>query len=182
MNIEIVWADYQQSLKNFLRKHIQNQDDVDDLLQEILIRSYQNLPSVKDHKKVKSWLFQIANNAIIDFYRKRKTTTVPELDVWLTHNPNEQHKFEREIAQCVRPFIDRLPKEQAQLLTAIELDGVSQKEYARKTGVNYSTVKSRVQKSRQSLAKLFNQCCEYNIDRRGNIISYQPKRKNCTGC
>lgn len=43
MNAEAIWQEYQMSLKAFLHKNVANPDDVDDLLQDILLKSYQNL-------------------------------------------------------------------------------------------------------------------------------------------
>ena len=67
LNLEQVWAEYQQALKSFLHSKVNNTADVDDLLQEILIKTYQNLDKVQDVSSVKSWLFQLANHTIIDF-------------------------------------------------------------------------------------------------------------------
>lgn len=43
LNLEQVWAEYQQALKSFLHSKVNNTADVDDLLQESLIKTYQNL-------------------------------------------------------------------------------------------------------------------------------------------
>ena len=47
MNIEQVWASYKASLKAFLHSCVANPDDVDDLLQEILIKVHQHLPELR---------------------------------------------------------------------------------------------------------------------------------------
>ncbi len=70
-NLESIWSEYEHAIHAFLRSKVSNEDDVDDLKQEILLKTYQNLGDIRDVSSVKSWLFQIANNAIIDFYRKR---------------------------------------------------------------------------------------------------------------
>ncbi|MEM9092139.1 MAG: sigma-70 family RNA polymerase sigma factor, partial [Cyanobacteria bacterium P01_F01_bin.53] len=80
MDIEEVWSQYQSSLKAFLRSRVSNPTEVEDLLQEIWLKTYKNLPSVRSQKSVKSWLFQIANHAIIDFYRKRGRSREFEAD------------------------------------------------------------------------------------------------------
>ncbi len=48
LNLEQVWAEYQQALKSFCILKVINTADVDDLLQEILIKTYQNLDKVQD--------------------------------------------------------------------------------------------------------------------------------------
>lgn len=47
LKVEDIWAEYQSSLKAFLYKNVSNHADVDDLLQEILLITYQNLKRVK---------------------------------------------------------------------------------------------------------------------------------------
>ncbi|WP_394391901.1 RNA polymerase sigma factor SigZ [Shewanella woodyi] len=180
MNVEKVWSEYQTSLKAFLHKNVSNIDDVDDLLQEILIKTYKNLATVHDSKKIKSWLFQIAHHTIIDFYRQRgKERDIAPNDLW--YNKPEKEMLEQ-LSQCIAPFISRLPKEDAAILTAVEIEGTSQKAYAEKLGIKYSTLKSRVQKSRKQLHSLFDECCEFSIDKQGNIIDFQSKKSNCTNC
>lgn len=180
MNVEKVWLEYQSSLKAFLHKNVSNQDDVDDLMQDIFMKTYKNLSSVSDSKKIKSWLFQVTNNAIIDFYRqKSKESGIEQEELWHSE-PEEDVK--QELSFCVAPFINNLPSEDAALMTAIELEGVSQKEYAEKTGIKYSTLKSRVQKSRKRLHGLFNECCEFTLSNQGEVVDYQARKKSCSGC
>lgn len=71
MTLENLWQQYQTALKGFLHAKVVNNQDVEDILQEVLLKTHQNLSSVHDQTSIKSWLFQIANNTIIDFYRRR---------------------------------------------------------------------------------------------------------------
>ena len=175
MKIEAIWSAYQNNLKAFLHKNISNPTDVDDLLQEILLKSFQNLTKVKDSKKVKSWLFQIARNTIIDFYRKAKDSE--EFDENSLWQSEQELSIFRELSQCILPFINELPAEEANLLRAIVIDGQSQKGYAKQHKIKYSTLKSRVQKSRQKLYSVFNNCCELSLGEHGNLINYQAKKQ-----
>lgn len=177
MNVETIWKEYRQSLKAFLHKSVANPDDVDDLLQEILIKTYHNLATIQETKKIKSWLFQVANHTIIDFYRKRGSKAALDGEGLWFDEP--QNSITEKLAQCVVPFINQLPAQEAQLLKAIEIDGISQKDYAKQHDINYSTLKSRVQKSRHKLLGVFHQCCSFSIDRWGNVIDYERKKPKC---
>lgn len=180
MNLDVIWKEYRASLKAFLHSNVSNPDDVDDLLQEILIKTYHNLGEVKEATKVKSWLFQVANNSIIDFYRKRgKDRDLTQDELWYTEGDVTVHQ---QLSKCILPFIQALPDDEADLLTSIDIHGLSQKEYAEKTGIKYSTLKSRVQKSREKLSLLFTGCCELSIDKHGNIMDFQAKRNRCNNC
>ena len=57
MNIEKIWLQYRARLKAFLQSKVSNPDDVDDLLQEISIKTFAGLNQLRDHSKVQSWLF-----------------------------------------------------------------------------------------------------------------------------
>ena len=88
----------------------------------------------------------------------------------------------QELEGCVAPFISALPADKAQLLTAIELEGMSQKQYAAKNAISYSTVKSRVQAARSELRRLFDECCHVSFDSRGSLRDYKAKSSGCKKC
>lgn len=180
MNIKTIWTEYQSNLKAFLHSKVDNPEDVKDLLQDILIKTHLNMHSLKESSKVKSWIFQIANNTIIDFYRKkRKGRNISPEALWYEQ---EEPQILKELSQCVLPFINSLSPSDAELLVAIEIEGKSQKTYAKNNNLNYSTLKSRVKKSRQELYRLFNNCCDFSLDSQGNLIEYQTKGSRCTKC
>lgn len=184
LNLEQVWAEYQLALKAFLHSKVSNSADVEDLLQEILIKTYQNLHQVQDSSSVKSWLFQLANNTIIDFYRKharqQRDSKIDADDLWfadLDHN----EEFKQNLSLCIEPFIQALPEQSASLLLAVDIKGQSQKTLAEEQNVSYSTIKSRVQKSRGDLKNLFEQCCNLSLDKQGNVIDCELKPESSYG-
>lgn len=179
-NTEYVWEQYRAAIKSFLHSKVSNTDDVDDLLQDILIKTHANLHTLKSGQSVKPWLFQIANRTIIDFYRKNaKQSGLHPEDLWYHENDTT---IQQELAHCIEPFIRSLPPEHAALLTAIDIHGTSQKDYAANTGLSYSTLKSRVQKSRSLLRAQFSRCCELTLDKHGNVIDYESRSRHCDGC
>ena len=172
MNIEKLWQEYQTALKKFLHSKINNPSDIDDLMQEIFIKTYQNIHTVKDISKVKSWLFQLANNTIIDFYRtKGKTVSNDEFQFEL----NEDETVKQDLMRCLSPFIQALPQDKSELITAVDLNNEEQKQLAEKMNISYSTLKSRVQASRKELRSLFDDCCHFEFDCNGRAIDYQTK-------
>ena len=180
MKIEDIWLEYRAALKRFLHVKVSNESDVEDLLQDILIKTYNNLNAVKTQKIVKSWLFQIANNTIIDYYRKKARAQVLTVEALLPLDVSQESNID--LSNCISPFINALPEEHASLLTAIDLNNQSQKEYAEQIGISYSTLKSRVQKSRGLLKQVFDDCCHFKIDKIGNVYDYDVKTRKCDSC
>jgi RNA polymerase sigma-70 factor, ECF subfamily len=60
-----------------------------------------------------------------------------------------------------------------------ELDGVTQAEAAARLGLSTSGMKSRVQRARAQLKDLLADCCEIELDRRGGVTAYRPRRRPC---
>jgi RNA polymerase sigma-70 factor (ECF subfamily) len=68
------------------------------------------------------------------------------------------------------------------MLTAIDLQGMSQRDYAEQQGLSYSTLKSRMKKGRDALRDAFEDCCSFTLDARGRIAEYQLKSNTCEKC
>ncbi|QDG79709.1 RNA polymerase sigma factor SigZ [Labrenzia sp. PHM005] len=180
MTLEDVWNGYRGQLKAFLHSRVSNPADVDDLLQEISIKVFAGLKSLKHESKLQSWLYQTAQNAIVDHYRRDgRGKDLAAEDLWYD---KDETTVRQQLEGCIRPFIAALPEETAQLLTAIDLNGQPQKAYAAEHGLGYSTLKSRVQTARSSLRGLFEDCCRMSLDANGNIADYSPKGGSCKNC
>lgn len=180
MTIEDIWPQYRNSLRAFLRSRVSNPEDAEDLLQEISIKVFTGLPALEDSAKLKPWLFQTAQRAIIDHYRKgARAKSVHPDDLWYS---DEDPEIRQGLEHCVEPFIQSLPEETARILTAIDLQGMSQRDYAEQHGLSYSTLKSRVQKGRSDLRQAFESCCSFTLDARGRIAEYSTKSDACKKC
>lgn len=180
MQLEDIWTAYQARLRGFLSARVSNPADVDDLLQEIMIKVHTGLPSLEEPAKLQPWLFQTARRTIIDFYRKaaRGKTLHPD-DLWYGEDDPE---VRQELARCVEPFIAALPEETAAVLRAVDIEGGAQKGLAEAQGISYSTLKSRVQKGRAALRDVFEDCCSMSRDARGNLSDYERKSGGCEKC
>jgi RNA polymerase sigma-70 factor (ECF subfamily) len=61
---------YQPKLTHYLRKFIQNQDELEDVLQVVFIKAYQNLFSFNLRQKFSSWIYKIAHNEAVNYLKK----------------------------------------------------------------------------------------------------------------
>ena len=182
--LDQIWQEYRQALKAFLHTKVSCPDDVDDLLQEVLLKSFIKLDSLKDAASIKAWLFQIANHSVIDFYRKNANKAESLANGKEDESDTDEvldNRIKTDLSPCVLPFISALPDAQAELLKAIELDNISQKAYAELKGIPYSTLKSQVKKARLELKSLFDQCCHFQQDKFGNLIEYERKQNSNLG-
>ncbi len=177
VDIKQVWLDYRHELERFLMSRISRPEDAEDLLQDIMIKTYQQLHTVQEPIKLRAWLFQVTRNVVIDYYRQSREALPDSLAI-MDEGTEPYEQVRQELSDCINPFIKQLPRVYQTALEAVDLRGVSQKELSEELGVSYSAVKSRVQRGRQMLAALFKDCCRYELDARGNIVDYKPN-ENC---
>ena len=183
MEFKQLWLEYGEHLRQFLLSRVKNPADVDDLLQEILLKTYQHLNTVQKPEKLLSWLFQIARNTLIDYYRKSGVETsrqdIVKRAMLKDSEPEQYEQIRRELTNCIRPFLNQLPDKYREAIDLVDLQGISQKELAIKLGLSHSAIKSRVQRGRRMLKNQFHECCSYKLDVRGNLIDYQVKPNGC---
>jgi RNA polymerase sigma-70 factor (ECF subfamily) len=180
MKLEDIWSIYRNNLKVFLHKKISNFADVDDILQDVLIKIHTNISNLRDERSIKSWLFQITNRAVIDFYRKQgRANEINEETLWYN---DTNRNVKSELLLCIEPFLNSLSEDSADLIRIIDLQNIPQKTYAEQSDISYSTVKSRVKKARIEMKKLFDTCCDFSLDKQGNLVEFQAKNNNCGNC
>jgi len=169
---EIWKTDYTQLL-NFIRRRISNRSIADDILQDVFLKAQLNFNSLKDHSKIRSWLYQIARNSIVDYYRKQKQEISFE-DDYHVDSPIEENDASDRLKKNVLSMILQLPIKYRQALFLADYRGLKQIEIANKLGISLSGVKSRVQRARRMMKEIYTDCCHFEYDSYGNILDYYP--------
>jgi RNA polymerase sigma-70 factor (ECF subfamily) len=178
---EQVWEAFHVPLLRFIRKRIPDEATSEDILQEVFLKIHQRIETLKEVKKLEGWVYQITRNAIIDYYRSRELPSLP-LDVPEALELTEELPDDDVVSALfpsVRAMIRSLPEQDRQALILTEYQGLTQKELAERLSLSLSGAKSRVQRAREKLKQQLLQCCHFEIDRRGHIITYQPHCQSC---
>lgn len=161
----------------YIKKRINNQLDAEDLTQEVFYK----LSKSKNDKigNIKSWVYTIAKNTITDYYRKKKHIT-EEVDNIAFKEEFIEKDIINELSNCIAPFVNQLPKNYRLIMTLSELEDISQKEIADRLDMNYTTVRSKVQRGRLKLKDLISDCCTIMQGGKGSILGYK-KNNGCSG-
>jgi RNA polymerase sigma factor (sigma-70 family) len=155
--ISEVIAEQQARLRNFIRKRVPNEADVDELLQEVfyeLVVAHRVLMPIGF---VTGWLYRVARNRITDLFRKKRPENFT--DTAMGDEDDEFLQFEEILpspdagpeALYVRSLLldelelalAELPDEQREVFVAHEIEGLSFKELSAESGVNVNTLLSR---------------------------------------
>lgn len=178
---EEIWQEYHSRLRAFIKSKIADDMATDDILQNVFLKMHSGLASLKDKTKIQSWLYQVARNAIMDYFRMKKPSV--EIPEWLPHP--EAHPTERimqELLDCLQPMIQRLPEYYREAVILSEIKGLTQKEVAQVQGTSLSGTKSRVQRGRAQLKEMLAECCRLEFDHSGRLSDYERKDGVCDFC
>ena len=176
-----IWSEYGDRLRRYLSARTANPADVDDVLQEVLLRTHQELGTVRDLGQLRGWLFRVAHNALVDHQRgaARRREAFGVSEALPAPTPDMPDHDQVELSDCVRLFLGRLDARDRDVLEPIDLGGRSQRDLAAELGVPYSTLKSRVQRARDRLAAEFSSCCTIEVSPDGTLLG-SPRHSGCT--
>ncbi len=178
---ENIWNEFHKRISMFVEGRIFDKGLTEDCVQVVFIKINHGLTSLRDESKLESWIFQIARNTIADFNReKMKHSTVP-LDGYDQETEVDDNINSR-AAELIVPFIKQLPEKYSVPLMLYEIDGLSQKEISAKENISLSGAKSRIQRGRVKLKDALTDCCQFEIDKEGNVFDYTPRNKNYKKC
>jgi RNA polymerase sigma-70 factor (ECF subfamily) len=174
-DIAFLWNQFSSGLRAFIYSKVKNDADTDDILQNVYLKIHDNIYNLQDKSKIKPWIYQMTRNLIIDYFRAdRNGHNINELKSDLAPS-NSSNKFMDAAISDMLKMMNELPSEYCEALCLTEIDGMTQKQYAKKKGLSYSGAKSRVQRARLMLKDMLLKCCHYQFDKYGTVFDIQPK-------
>jgi len=144
-------------LRNFIRRRVPNEADVEDLLQEVFFELVTANRVLTPIDYVTGWLFRVARNRITDLFRKKKPENFTDASVEdeegellriedLLPSPDDGPEalyIRGVLLDELEQALAELPAEQREVFVAHELEGFSFKELSAESGVNINTLLSR---------------------------------------
>jgi RNA polymerase sigma factor (sigma-70 family) len=146
----------QARLRRFIRRSVADAGDAEDILQDIFYELVQAYRMMRPVEQAGAWLYHVARNRIVDFFRKKRPQTMggsgeqdgndfllledllPSPDA----GPDGEY-FRTILFEELDAAIEELPASQREVFIAHEMEGKSFQEMAEETGVSVNTLLSR---------------------------------------
>ncbi len=159
---------YHARLINFVYRTTGDRERSEDLVQETFIRVYRHLHRFDQSKKFSTWVYTIASNLaknelrnrsrnpLVLFQTIRRSWDAEERPLeWEdnTYRPDDLFR-KRHLRQMVESAVSELPDHHRTVFVLREMEGKTYEEIAEITGCNLGTVKSRLNRARNSFAQL----------------------------
>ena len=161
---------HQRSVASLLYQLAPDWGDTSDLAQEVFIRVYRGIHSLRNPKTFRSWLNQIVVNLFYDELRRRpRRLPTISIDAPIESDngesdlvreipdpslkPDEQ-SLVQELDHVIKKAMAQLPEQFRTAIVLRELQGLSYEEIAVSIGCELGTVKSRIARARGRLQEV----------------------------
>lgn len=140
--------------KYVLPKHLTE----DDVLQDVLIKVYNNIHSLKDVNCFNVWVYNITKNYLNTLYTRDMEREFVEISEDITGSARDwyhtKNGYDNLVLKDIYNMIDRLPSGMRHMTVRHCIDAVSVKDLAKELGITESTVKSQLFKGRKHLNRM----------------------------
>lgn len=163
---ELLVSKYQRRLTRLLSRFIKDEHEVNDVAQEALIKAYRALPNFRGESAFYTWLYRIGINTAKNYLVTSGKRPFVSADVANEegdildladqladdHTP-EAEMMNREILETVEAAISKLPDDLRKAISLREMEGLSYEEIAQIMDCPIGTVRSRIFRAREVIAK-----------------------------
>lgn len=173
---EALVVKYQRRIARHVARYVRRAVDVEDVVQETFIRAYRGLESFRGRSAFYSWLYRIATNAALNTAQREPLPVDIQEDADErayafepgrsdAENP-ERTLMASQIAETVQRALARLKPELVQPLMLYEVEGKTYPQIAEMLGVPIGTVRTRIFRAREFIAKRLEPVLGWQRDRR----------------
>src|SRR5688572_21571729 len=177
MELAVIYTEFHNVLLGFIKSKVNNHEDAEDIVQNVFMKVAGSVGDLNRKEKLQSWIYTIARNSIIDYYRSNanKKNLMIEGDIAENFSDEEYIDTTKGLDCCLINIVNQLPHEYRDIIIDVEMNGIKQKDLVEKYNLAYPSIRSRVQRGRDKLKQLLLECCNIQWDTRGNILGVQSK-------
>ncbi|MDD5050689.1 MAG: sigma-70 family RNA polymerase sigma factor [Candidatus Pacebacteria bacterium] len=163
---EILVSRYLKHIYNFVYHLSGNVDEANDISQEVFVKVWKNLKKFDPEQNFKTWLFSIARNTTIDYFRKKKSISFGDMEIGestsfedsLTdEEPLPDEIFERkELGTFLEKALETLPLEGRTIILLHDKEDLTFEEISKILKKPMNTVKSQYRRAILAFRKTMN--------------------------
>lgn len=145
----------------YLERRVGDRALAEDILQDAFIRVVDNPGTTPGEEAIVPWFYRVLRNAAVDQFRRRGAAAralesfARELETHTAAGP----ELEAEVCGCITRLAGTLKAEYAEVLQAVDVEGVPVKAFAEQRGLSANNAGVRVFRARQALKRRLIESC-----------------------
>ena len=152
---------YQPKLLRYGKRFLLDDDDAADIVQDILIKAYENIRSFDASRRFSPWIYRIAHNEFINAIKKRRasrTVFAFDIDTLFPHlaapETADRGALDRDLRRMLETHLGKLDPKYSEPLILYYLESMDYREISDILEIPVSTVGVRLARGREQLRKL----------------------------
>lgn len=133
-------------------RYAQNPTDAEDIVQDVFVKIFMNINSLKDENALTTWIHSITTNTCLDFMKKKNflqdTISIDDTHEEISDNNSINTTISTD--QLLK-FIQELPDGYRTIFNLYAIDGYKHEEIARMLGCSHANVRSQYFRARKIL-------------------------------
>ena len=157
----ILMERYDKKLSRYGRRFLSDQENIEDIVQDVFISTFQNIYNFDTSLKFSSWIYRIAHNAFVDGLKRKQKAPLfgLDLDIFVSHHGYMSEKVEQEEQDKMKRMLDmgldELKPKYKEAVILHYLEGFSYKEISDILRIPTGTVGIRVMRAKEALRKIY---------------------------
>ena len=152
---ELLVKKYEVKLFWFLKKYTSEETLIEEVIQDSLFKLYKNIDRVKDEKGLKSYLYTIAKNQLIDRFRSEKMTLTINEEVLGDDGESLFEEIDKKDIQAkVREALVKLKEKQRRVVEMYFFEELSYKNIGKRLNMPINTIKTNIRRAKSALLKI----------------------------
>ena len=180
-----IYQEFAKPIERYLLRFLEPRE-AEEVTQEVFFKVNSSLADFRHEAKLSTWIYKIATNMAIDRLKKAsyrfetKQISLQESErsvpMEAQHaNSVESNTIHKEMNQCIRGVIDKLPENYRMVIVLSELGGFSNQEISEVLGLSVGVVKTHLHRGKKRLKEELIKACDFSWDER-NEFSCDPKK------
>jgi RNA polymerase sigma-70 factor (ECF subfamily) len=156
-DFELIFNRYQHKLLRYIQR--QTKLSPEDILQEVFITVYQQLPAYRSGSNFSTWIYKITKNKIIDSYRRRVARICPvdlsesTLESFASLEDIPKKTDQLLLNEYIQHILNDIDPLQREVLKAFFFGHYSYEEISKTLGIPTGTVGTHISRGKEKIKK-----------------------------
>lgn len=148
---------YASRLTRYGRRYLARDEDIEDVIQDVFLKTYQNMQSYNPAYRFSPWIYRIAHNAFVNVLRKHKHRTFEffDFDTFVSplsfSEPREVEAESAKLEKIIEEHLSELAPKYREVIVLHYFEELSYDEIAEVLHIPIGTVGVRLRRARQQL-------------------------------
>ena len=150
-SFEEVFGIFQPKLLSFVFRYLKSKEDSEEIVQEVFVLLWENRATLNEKLSLKSYLYTITKNKIIDYFRRKKIETISKNYIKnfteLIHEGTYKDIIYKDFDTTLAHAIEKLSDRRKVIFILSKKFGMSRNEIANFYNISENTVKNQLQEA-----------------------------------